>query len=141
MASDLRRRIEALESAQPIVEIVDASHSGRAQAFASFISETFDLGQGDSPATNAAKLYGLPSAPAFMKWVKAGFSQEAHAVLAQEAYGDDWRTRADEVAATATARCRVVHGNDWEQVLADRMASDNGHSRYPVEGISKETRT
>ncbi|TPK42634.1 MULTISPECIES: hypothetical protein [unclassified Mesorhizobium] len=127
MSTDLRRRIAMLERLRPVIS---AEHDGHAVAgFTGFIAETLDRGTG-SYADQAALLFGLPSASQFLKWCAARFTDEAHSRLARDAYGDDWREKVDEVAEVAAARCRAVHGDAWEQVLADRMASDKRDYQY-----------
>lgn len=128
MANDLRRRVAALERAQPVIVNVGNDHA--ASGFTAFIAETFEREPNGCHADSAARLFGLVDARDFLKWCSARFTEEAHSIIAKAAYGDDWRARADEVAEEAAARCRAVHGDGWERVMLDSMSNDNGHSRY-----------
>lgn len=116
--SDLRRRIEALETSLP--EVVRSGDIGASKAFTDFIAETF--GTDSLPlAEHAAHLFGLPSASVFRRWLVERFTADAHEMLAREAYGTEWRAEVERVSDEPSARCRALHGDDWEHVLIARM--------------------
>ena len=132
MVSSLRRRLDVLERASPVVTTIVGDQG--AEAFTSFIAETFGREHG-SHADAAARLFGLPVARHFLDLCKARFETDAHARIAHQAYGEDWERRSAEVAEAASARCREVHGDGWTAVLADRIASAKRVSHYqPMTG-------